>query len=318
MASAVRKRADDPSARPIGARQFNYQHLLVFRAVVEEGGASAAARRLGLAQATVSEQLQRLEASLGVELFSRVGGRLVLTEAGTRVSRYAQEIAALGDELAASLDSEDAGRAPRLVVGLADVVPKLVASRLLRAAFAFDERLRVVCVEDAHDRLIAQLALHAVDVVLTDAPVGSATLVRAYTHDLGGCGVSFLAAAPLAQALARRFPASLDGAPFLLPAEGTNLRRQLQRFFEAQGVRPRVRSECADSALLKALGRDRLGVFAVPTAIERQVLRDYDVGVVGRSDALREEYFAITVDRRVRSPVVAAICRDGRAWLESG
>ncbi len=300
----------------MGRVPFNYQHLLLFRAVVVEGGASAAARRLGLAQATVSEQLKRLETSLGTDLFTRVAGRLVLTDAGVRVSRYAEQIAALGEDLAASLVADEDARAPRLVVGLSDVVPKLVAARLLRAAWRFDERLRIVCVEDDHERLLAQLAIHAVDVVLSDAPAGRSTLVRAYSHDLGGCGVSFVASPATAQRLGSGFPKALHGAPVLMPARGTSLSRDLTRFFERHGVHPQVRGEFADSALMKVLGKEGIGVFAVPTAIESAVRQDYGLVVVGRTEEVRASFFAMTVDRRVRNAAVAAMCRHGRSWLD--
>jgi LysR family transcriptional activator of nhaA len=272
---------------------------------------------LGLAQATVSEQLKRLEASLNLDLFARVGGRLKLTEGGARVLRYADEIAALGHELTSTALTAGVVRAPRLVIGLTDVIPKLVAAQLLRPALVADERLRLVCTEDTHDRLIARLAIHEVDVVISDVPLGPSALIRAYAHPLGGCGVSFLATPRRARPLARHFPKSLHDAPFLLPAEGTAMRGELTRWFHRHGVRPVVRGEFSDSALIKAFGRVGEGVFAAPSAIEAQVERQYGVECIGRTDEIREAFFAITVDRRVRHPAVVALCREGQQWLTS-
>jgi LysR family transcriptional activator of nhaA len=294
---------------------LNYHHLLYFWTVVREGSISAAARKLRVSQPTVSEQLKLLEGSLELELFTRSGGKLALTESGAHVYRYADEIFTLGHELQDSLRGLHTPRTPRLVVGVADVVPKLIASRLLEPALKLKEEVRIVCHEDKQDRLLAELAIHTLDVVLTDAPVAPYSNVRAYSHLLGECGVTLFARKEQAERLRRHFPKSLEGMPFLLPAENTSLRRGLGRWMDEQKLRPKIRGEFQDSALLKAFGHLGAGVFPGPTAIESEIRAQYGVEVVGRLDDVRERFYAITVDRKLRHPAVQAIYRTAREEL---
>lgn len=294
---------------------LNYHHLFYFWTVVREGSVSAASRKLRLAQPTVSEQLKSLEGALDVELFSRVGGKLVLTEVGSHVYRYADEIFSLGRELQDSLKGIPTSRTRRLVVGIADVVPKLIASRILEPALKHSEDIRIVCLEDRHDRLLAELAAHALDVVITDAPVAAGASVRAYSHLLGECGVSLFATRDRAQRLRKGFPRSLDGAPMLLPAENTSQRRALSRWMEEEGVRPLIRGEFQDSALLKAVGQMGAGVFPGATAIEEEIRRQYGVEVVGRIETVRERFYAVTVKRKLRHPAVVALSQAARTEL---
>jgi LysR family transcriptional activator of nhaA len=294
---------------------LNYNHLFYFWTVVREGGVSAASRVLRLAQPTVSEQVRALEAALEVPLFHRQRGKLVLTDAGAHAYRYADEIFALGRELEDTLAGRPGSRAGRLVVGLADEVPKLIAQRLLAPAQALPDGLRLVCYEDRQERLLADLATYALDLVLAEAPVGPASNVRAYSHLLGECGVTLFAKAPAAGRLRRGFPRSLDGAPFLMPIEGTIVRRGLTKWFESAGVRPRVCGEFQDSALLGVFGRAGAGAFPAPTAIEDEVRAQYGVEVIARLDDVRERFYAITVERRIKHPAVAAIAAQARADL---
>lgn len=294
---------------------LNYHHLYYFWTIVREGGVSAASRKLRLAQPTVSGQLKELEASLGVELFQRRGGRLVLTRQGSHVYRYAREIFSLGQELQESL----AGRTPvhgsRFVVGVADVVPKSVAERLLQPALRCDPPLHVVCYEDRHERLLAELALHELDVVLTDTSVGTGSSIRAFSHLLGECGITLFASESVAERLRDDFPASLARAEFLLPIEHTSLRRSLEHWFEKHDMHPSIRGEFQDSALAAALGRAGEGIFAGPTVIEREIVQQYRVAVVGRLEELRERFYAITVRRRIEHPAVQAIAEQARRSL---
>lgn len=294
---------------------LNYHHLLYFWTVVQEGGVSAASRKLRLAQPTVSEQLRALERSLEVELFTRTGGKLQLTEAGALAYRYADEIFALGRELQESLEGAPSARVRRLVVGIRDVLPKLVASRILEPVLRLPEEVRVVCYEGKQERLLADLATHSLDVVLTDEPAASGTSVRAYSHLLGESAVTLFAQKGPAEWLRRHFPKSLDGVNVLLPTENTSLRRALTRWFEDQKVRPKVRGEFEDSALLKAFGQLGAGVFPGPSAIEDEIREQYGVEVVGRLEAVRERFYAITVERKLRHPAVVAISEAARTEL---
>ena len=294
---------------------LNYHHLLYFWTVARHGSVSAASDELRLAQPTVSGQLRMLEDALGEKLFHRVGRRMVLTDMGRTVFRYADEIFTLGRELTDVVKGRPTGRPVRLVVGVADAVSKLIAYRLLQPALQLPEPVRIVCREDRPERLLAELSVHGLDLVLSDAPVGPAIKVRAFNHLLGECGVGFFAAPGLAKRLAGRFPGSLHGAPMLLPTETTALRRALDQWFDAQGIRPQVVSEFEDSALLKVFGQQGLGVFPAPSAIDAEVRRQYGVRLVGTTTAVRERFYAISVERRLKNPAVVAICDAARETL---
>ncbi|TMB06577.1 MAG: LysR family transcriptional regulator [Deltaproteobacteria bacterium] len=276
------------------------------------GSVTRAAAELRLAQPTVSTQLRTLEAMLGEKLFARTGRRLVLTDVGRLVFRYADEIFGLGRELLETVKGRPTGQPMRLTVGIADAVPKLIAYRLLRPALAVAEPVRIICREDKPDRLLAELAIHELDLVLSDAPIGPTTKVRAFNHLLGECGVTFFGTPALARTRRRGFPRSLGGAPVLLPTDNTALRRSLDDWFESEDVRPRVMSEFEDSALLMAFGQAGMGLFPAPSAIERQVRSQYGVVVVGRLDAVCERFYAISGERRLKHPAVVAISEAAR------
>jgi len=291
---------------------LNYHHLLYFWVVACHGSVTRAAAELRLAQSTVSTQLRTLEEVLGEKLFARTGRRLVLTDVGRLVFRYADEIFGLGRELLETVKGRPTGQPMRLTVGIADAVPKLIAYRLLGPALTGAEPVRIICREDKPDRLLAQLAVHGLDLVLSDAPIGPTTKVRAFNHLLGECGVTFFAAPALARTCRRGFPRSLGGAPMLLPTDNTALRRSLDDWFESEDIRPRVASEFEDSALLMAFGQAGMGLFPAPSAIERQVRSQYGVVVVGRLDAVCERFYAISGERRLKHPAVVAISEAAR------
>lgn len=294
---------------------LNYHHLLYFWTVAREGGLAPAADKLRLAHPTISTQIHLLEASLGEKLFAKQGRRLVLTDVGRVVYGFADEIFGLGRELLDTVKGRPTGRPLKLVVGIAEVVPKLIAKRLLEPAMSQQDPVRLLCREDKTDRLLAELASHSLDVVLTDAPLPAGSSVRAFNHLLGECGVTIFAARGLAAKHRRRFPRSLDGAPMLLPSDATALRRGLEQWFDAAQIRPRVVAEFDDSALLKEFGRDGTGLFPGPTAIEREIRRQYGVEVAGRIPEVREPFYAISIERRIKHPAVVAICQAARKRL---
>ena len=291
---------------------LNYHHLLYFWTVARTGSVTRAAEELHLTQPAISAQLRTLERALGERLFARSGRHLVLTEVGQLAFRYADEIFRTGRELQEALAGRPSGRPVRFTVGVADAMPKLLTVRLLEPALALAEPLHLVLREDEPNRLLADLAVHAVDLVLSDAPVPPSVKVRAYSHLLGSCGVTIFGTAALAKAHRRRFPASLDDAPFLLPTENTVLRRSLEEWFVAQGIRPHVVAEIEDSAVLKVFGGTGRGLFAAPAVLEAEVRRQYGVNVVGRIDAIAERFYAISAERRISHPAVLAITRAAR------
>ncbi|MFC1639333.1 transcriptional activator NhaR [Gemmatimonadota bacterium] len=294
---------------------LNYHHLLYFWTVAQEGSLTAGSKKLHLTPQTVSTQLRTLEDALGEELFDRSGRQLVLTDVGRVVYRYAHEIFMLGRELTDNLEGRPAGRSLRLLVGVADVLPKLLAYRLIEPALRGDDEVRIVCVENSSENLLAKLVIHELDVVLTDAPVPPNLKLRAFNHLLGECGVTFMATAPLVSDLRKGFPHSLDGAPFLLPADGTTLRHSLEHWFGSLGIRPAVVGEFEDSALLKVFGQSGAGVFAVPAIVAEDARRQYKVRKLGETTNIVERWYAISGERRVQHPAVAAICQAARARL---
>lgn len=294
---------------------LNYHHLLYFWVVAREGSVARAARELELAQPTVSGQIRALENSLGERLFQRTGRNLVLTEVGTVVYRYAEEIFGLGRELQETLRGRPAGGPVRFVVGVADQLPKLVVRRLLEPAFELADPVRVIVRDGPPERLVADLAIHTLDLVLTDAPIAPTIRVRAFNHALGECSVTVFGVAKLAAAYQKGFPRSLDGAPFILPNEGSALRRTFEQWCVENALRPRVVAEVDDSALLMTLGEGGLGLFAAPSIVEAEVSRQYGVRSLGKLDRVRERFFALSIDRKLKHPAVVAICDRAREEL---
>ena len=291
---------------------LNHHHLYHFWTVVREGGVTRASEKLNVSQPTISGQLRELEEALGEKLLARSGRTVVLTDIGRTVYRYADEILGLDRELLEAVKGRPT-RSGKLAVGVAMVVPKLVVYQMLEPALRLPEPIQLDCVQASPERLLAELAIYGLDVVLGDAPAPPTVKVRAYSHLLGECAVSLFGTARLAAAHRRGFPRSLDGAPFLLPSEDSALRLSLEDWFEKQKVRPRVVGTFEDSALLDAFGQAGAGLFAMPTSVEAEVRRQYGVRVVGRLDSVRQRFYAITVERKLRNPAVIAISERARA-----
>ena len=294
---------------------LNYHHLLYFWTVVRTGSVAAAADELRLASPTISVQIRRLEEQLGEKLLRRSGRHVVPTEMGQAVFRYADEIFSLGRELLDMVRGRPTGRPMQLIVGVVDVLPKSIAHWLIEPALRLDERVRIVCREASPEQLLAQLSVQSLDVVLADAPIAPGVKVRAYNHLLGETGVSFLGDATLARTYRRRFPKSLHGAPVLLPATNTAIRRSLDHWLDTLAVRPNILGEFDDSELLWEFGAAGDGIFPVPTVLERHLTRLHRVKVVGRTDAVRGRFYAISVERRLKHPAVVAICENARREL---
>ncbi len=301
----------------MGMSWLNYHHLLYFWTVARAGSIAKAGEELHLAQPTISSQLKLLEESLGHKLFERQGRKLVLTDVGRTVMRYADEIFRLGNELKSVVSGMPTGQQLRLNVGVLDVIPKLVAEQLLKPALDAGPSLRIICREGPLPQLLASLALHELDVVLADAPSSEPVSVRSFNHLLGKSGVSFFAAGKLVQ-LKKDFPRSLNGAPVLLPSNESSVRRSLELWFERQGLRPLIAGDFDDSALLQAFGQRGHGVFAMPTAIEAEVERQFNCSVIGRTDEIETCFYAITVERKLRHPAVVSIAEAARSQIFGG
>jgi LysR family transcriptional activator of nhaA len=295
---------------------LNYHHLLYFWTVAKEGSIVRAGKRLGLAPPTISGQIHLLEQVLGEKLFTRRGRDLILTDVGRTTSRYAEEIFGLGQELMDTVKGRPRDRPIRLVVGVSDVLAKSIVHRILEPAFRLEQQIQVICRESrSTESFMGDLAQHEVDVVLADAPAGTSTLVRAFSHPLGECGSLVMAAPQVARSLRRGFPDSLDGASFLAPAAASTLRRALDSWLYARGIRPKIVAELDDAALAAILGEAALGAFVAPEIVESEVRRRYDVRPVGRIRDLRQHFYAISVERRITHPAVAAICEVARTHI---
>jgi len=295
--------------------RLNYKRLEHFWAVGKEGSVTRAALLLGVSQPAVSAQIRALEKELGETLLRKSGRTLALTDVGRLVYRYADEIFGLGRELAETVRGQPSERPLRLNVGMVQALPKLVVYHLVAPALRLDRPVRLTVLEDRPDKLFADLALHTLDLVLSDAPLPGPLAVKAYNHPLGDCGISILAAPRLAARYRDGFPAALDAAPFLLPTPNTALRQAMDRWFESNDVRPTPVAELEDSAVLKVFGQEGAGLIAIPSVVEAQVCRQYDMEIVGRIDEIRERFYAISAERRIMHPAVVAITQAARSSL---
>ena len=291
---------------------LNFKHLRYFWMVAKAGSIARASEQLHLSPQSISGQLTTLEDALGVQLFQRVGRSLELTETGRRTLSYADEIFTLGDELLDMLNDPPAQRALVFKVGIADVVPKSVAYRLVEPALRIDEPVRLICREGPLESLLAELAVNRLDMVIADRSMPAGVNVRAYNHFLGESGLSAFAAPSLASTLKGKFPACLDNSPFLLPGAEVAIRPRLMQWFDEQRIRPRVVGEFDDSALMKAFGQAGSGVFVAPSAIADFVCKQYGVKKLGTIDSVQEQLYAITTQRRLIHPAVVAISQVAR------
>ena len=294
---------------------INYKHLHYFWVVAKEGGIARAGERLHLTPQTISGQLSLLEDNLGEALLTKVGRNLELTETGRQVLSYADEIFSLGGELEEMVRNLPGGRPQTFKVGVTEVVPKSIAYRLLVPAMKLPEPVRIVCREGSIDTLLAELAIHKVDLVIADEPIPPNVNVSGFNHLLGDCGITFLATSRLAKTLGSNFPRSLNGAPLLLPGEMTVVRSRLMQWLDGLHIYPRIVGEFDDSALMKAFGQTGSGVFIAPTPIAAEVEKQYGVVSVGQTDEVRDQFYAISVERKISHPAVAAITETAREWL---
>lgn len=287
---------------------LNYHHLYYFWMVAREGSIARASEQLLLAQPTISSQLKSLEQALGEKLFEKVGRNLVLTAVGKTVYGYAEEIFSLGRELRLTLQGGTRFRPVRLTVGVDNALPKLIVHRLLSAAIGRDPPVVLSCREANPDQLVVDLAVHKLDLVLSDGPADPRIKVHARSRLLGECGTTFFAAAPWAAIARTDPPRSFADVPWLLPTDVSPLRQALEVYFDGLGRQPHVAGEFDDSALMKMFGGHGGGAFPGPRAIEADICRRFGVEVIGRVDHLRHHFYAITLPRKFRHPAIAAIC----------
>jgi len=294
---------------------LNFKHLYYFFAVAKAGAINRAAEKLNLTPQTLSGQLTLFEKRLGVALFRRTGRRLELTDAGHVAFSYADEIFQVGSELEDALRNRHDERPFLFRVGIADVIPKSIAHRLLAPALALPDPVRMVCREDKFERLLAELAIHRLDMVLADRPMPPGMDVKGYSHRLGECGLTFFAAPGLAAGLSGKFPLLLDGAPLLIPGEDSAVRAPLLRWLSGQDIFPRLVGEFDDGALMKSFGQAGAGIFPAPTAIAGEVAQQNGVIPLGSTQAVKERFFLITAERKISHPAALAVSESAQRGL---
>lgn len=290
---------------------LNYHHLLYFWTVAREGSVTRASEKLHLAQPTISGQLRKLEESLGEKLYTRVGRDLVLTDVGKTVYRYADEIFSIGRELLDAVRERPTGRTLRLIVGLPQVLPKLIAFSLLQPVLKMDEKVQLVCREGSMSDLLAQLATHELDVVFADSPASPLVSIRAFNHFLGECGIGVFGT----RALCEQYADGLDGAPFVLPSEGTLMRRSVDQWIAENDFHPEIVGEMEDTALMKVFAEAGIGFIPAPMAIQNQIAIQFNLQCYMVIPNAVERFYAITVQRRLQHPAVVAISESAKHSL---
>ena len=295
---------------------MNYRHLHYFWMVARTGGVNRAAQKLHLTPQTLSGQIQLLERALGTALFRKSGRRLELTDDGQLALRFADAIFSLGGELEETIKSTTrTGRPVSFRIGVTDAVPKSVAYRLLTPATRLAVPVRIRNRTGRLDALLGELAAHSLDLVIADAAIPPSVSVRAFNHPLGRSGISFFAAPSLRRHAKGPFPGNLQGMPLLMPGPESAVAARLQRWLETHALDLRVVGVFDDSALMKAFGQHGHGIFITPSALEADVKRRYGVVCIGRTTESTEEFFAISVERRIKHPCVVAITEGARDVL---
>jgi LysR family transcriptional activator of nhaA len=294
----------------------NYKHLYYFWVAAHAGGIVRAGEQLHITPQTLSGQIRLLEEALERKLFRKTGRTVELTDAGRLVLDYADRIFSLGSELESTMRREaEVGAQTRFCVGIADSVPKAVAYRLLEPALDSTGSLRMICREGGLHALLAQLAVHRLDLIIADAPIPADVDIRAFNHRLGRSTLSCFGSAGLVARGKRRFPASLDQMPMLLPGTESAARRKLDRWLASHAIVPRIVGEFDDGALTIAFGREGRGVFFAPTALATQLQGEHGLVTIGRIEAIVEEFFAISIERHISHPAVASIMNAARSEL---
>ena len=286
---------------------LNYKQLHYFWQVARAGSIARASEQLELTPQTLSGQIGLLETSLDATLFRRVGRGLELTETGRLALSYADEIFEIGAEMEQALSGGVLKRLMPFRVGIADVMPKSIVYKLLTSAMTLDEPIKIICKEGQLDRLLADLAIHRLDLVLSDRPMPADIKIKAYSHKLVECGVSFFATSKLAELYKNDFPNSLNHAPLLVPSIETSMRKNLMQWLDKKRLHPILVGEFDDSALMKAFGQAGIGIFTAPSVIAEEVQFQNGVVKIGEIDELVERFYAISTERKASHPAVIAI-----------
>jgi len=291
---------------------INFNHLFYFYMVAIEGGVTKASKRLNLTPQTVSGQIGHFEKNIGVELFDRKGKKLILSEMGKTVFKYAEDIFQLGSELERALVSGKTKNELTFIVGITDVIPKVLAYKILSPVLLMGEQVRLICTEGEQENLLENLVIDKLDMILTDQPLHANSTVRAYNHQLAESSMTFFASPKLNLDQRGTFPDYLDKQMFLISGKKAAMRQHLTFWFELHNISPEIVAEFDDSALLKSFGQAGYGVFAGPSLIEKEISSQYQVDIIGRAKDLKERYYAITSERKLKHPAILTIVEASR------
>ena len=296
---------------------INHKHLHYFWAVAHEGSIAKASRRLHITPHTISGQLSLLEARMGCALFEKVGKKLVLTESGRIALKYADEIFELDRELSGVMRGSVTYSQSDFMVGATSALPKTIVCRIIEPALNLPEPLNLVSSEGPVTALLADLAAHKLDMVISDTPTNHTFGTTAFNHYLGETGLTFFAAPEVKKLLSRSFPQSLHNAPMLLPTMQFGIRQLFNQWIHSQKIFPHVVGQFDDSALIKVFGQRGLGVFFMPTAIADEVCQNFGVHIIGQTDQVKHKFYAISAERKISHPAVLAICETARTNIFS-
>ncbi|WP_448211891.1 transcriptional activator NhaR [Colwellia sp. MEBiC06753] len=292
--------------------KLNYHHLNYFYAIAKHGSIAKAAQQIHISPQTLSAQLNQLESQLGFQLFNRKGRSLVLNEEGQIAYNYAEEIFSLGDELVNSLKNQATNFAYKFSIGITDVIAKVFSFYMLKSIYTMDDSIKLVCKETNLEVLLGELAVNKLDAVLSDTPLPANSPLKAYTHLLGKCGLSFFATTDIAQGIKAGFPQSLDGMPFFTAGEGSNQYLSVRSWFDELDINPVIIGEFDDSVLSKYFGQAGYGVFCAPSIIEQHVIEQFNVSIVGRTRDITEHYYLISPERKIKHPAVKHLISEGK------
>ncbi|MGJ8691424.1 MAG: transcriptional activator NhaR [Thalassotalea sp.] len=297
--------------------KLNYHHLQYFQAIATHGSIAKASCMIHITPQTLSAQLSILEEQLGYNLFDRKGKRLILNEMGHITLGYAQEIFSLGDELLNSLKNHSTNFTSKFSIGVTDVIAKVFSFNFLKVIYTMDDSIKLVCKETNLEVLLGELATNKLDAVLSDTPLPIGSPLKAYSHLVGKCGLSFFASKDLAEKLQNNFPQSLDGVPFFTAGDGSNQRLSVLTWFEQIDISPVVIGEFDDSALATYFGKAGYGVFCAPTIIDKHIIEQFEVTLIGQTDDITEHYYLISPERKVKHPAVHHLLEEGKKLFKS-
>jgi LysR family transcriptional activator of nhaA len=294
---------------------FNYKHLHYFWVVAHEGSIAKASEKLHITPQTISGQLSILEASVSNPLFIKEGRGLRLTDTGRLVLGYANDIFELGNELRDVLRGNPQVGPSEFIVSAASALPKTIVQKILQPSMNMDQGIQLTCREGPVESILAELAIHKVDMVLSDTPITGSLSIKAYSHKLGESGLTFFATAKLAKQYRQGFPHSLNQAPLLMPTNQFAIRQLVNYWLDEQQIYPNVKGQFDDSALMKSFGQSGLGIFFMPSIIAEEVCQNFNVEVLGSTEQVKQKFYAISVERKVKHPAVAVICDTARHTL---